>query len=124
MPRCRATKANGGACQGVATEPNGYCWAHAPENAEQRRRQASKAARAKPNREIKEIKALCKDLTQRVLAGELLPGPAAVANQLTNTRLRAVEAERRLRETEELEGRLEELERAAERRRGNGRWGA
>ena len=124
MPRCRATKANGRACRGAATEPNGYCWAHAPENAQQRRRQASKAARAKPNREIKQIKALCEDLTQRVLAGEVLPGPAAVANQLINTRLRAVEAQRKLRETEELERRLEELERAAERRRGGGRWGA
>jgi len=35
---------------------------------------------------------------------------AAVANQLINTRLRAVELERRIKETEELEERIVELE--------------
>jgi hypothetical protein len=37
-------------------------------------------------------------------------GQAAVANQLVNTRLRAIEQERKIRETEELEVRLEALE--------------
>jgi hypothetical protein len=46
-----------------------------------------------------------------VLSGELLPGPAAVANQLINTRLRAIEQERKNKETEELEARIEALER-------------
>jgi len=71
---------------------------------------ASKAARSKPNRELSSIKALLEDLTERVLSGELETGRAAVANQLTNTRLRAIEQERKLRELEELEGRLEALE--------------
>jgi hypothetical protein len=51
------------------------------------------------------------DLTERVLSGELQTGPAAVANQLVNTRLRAIEQERRIKETEELEERMEALER-------------
>ncbi len=71
---------------------------------------ASKAARAKPNREIRDVKAQLEDLTERVLAGDLPTGPAAVANQLINTRLRAIEIERKIRETEELETRLEALE--------------
>ena len=46
-------------------------------------------------------------------------------NQILNTRLRALEFERKIKETEELEERLEALERAAEKQRGGGkRWGA
>ena len=71
---------------------------------------ASKAARSKPNRELPSIKVLLEDLTERVLSGELATGQAAVANQLINTRLRAVELERKIRETEELAARLEALE--------------
>ncbi len=110
MARCGFIKASGERCKGTATGPHGLCWAHAPENAERRRRMASKAARAKPNRELRDVKALCEELTERVLAGDLLPGPAAVANQLINTRLRAIEQERKNKETEDLEARIEALE--------------
>jgi hypothetical protein len=61
---------------------------------------------------------LCEDLTNRVLAGDLLPGQADVANQLINTRLRAIEQERKNKETEDLESRIEALEGARE----GGRW--
>jgi methylphosphotriester-DNA--protein-cysteine methyltransferase len=54
-------------------------------------------------------------------AEPLEPGPAAVANQLINTRLRAIEQERKPRETEDLEARIEALERSQE---GGRRWGA
>jgi hypothetical protein len=110
MALCRATKASGDPCRAPATGPQGYCWAHDPANAEQRSRMASKAARSKPNREIPAIKALLEDLTERVLSGELPTGQAAVANQLVNTRLRAIEQERKMRELEELADRLEALE--------------
>jgi len=78
---------------------------------------ASKAARSKPNRELPSIKALLEDLTERVLSGELATGQAAVANQLINTRLRAIEAERKTKETEELATRLEALEEVLKGRR-------
>jgi hypothetical protein len=45
-----------------------------------------------------------------VLSGELQTGQAAVANQLVNTRLRAIEQERKIKEAEELETRIEALE--------------
>ncbi len=65
------------------------------------------------------VKGLLSDLTDRVLGAEgadpLQTGPASVANQLINTRLRAVELERKAREVDELEARLEELEAALER---------
>ena len=123
MGVCGATKANGEACKAPATGPHGlWCWAHAPENAEKRRRMASKAAKAKPNRELRDVKALCSDLTERVLSGELLPGPAAVANQFINTRLQAIEQERKAKETEDLEARIEALERNADKTGGKTTW--
>jgi hypothetical protein len=120
MVVCRATKASGDPCKAPATGSHGYCWAHDPANAEQRSRMASRAARSKPNRELPSIKALLEDLTERVLSGELPTGQAAVANQFVNTRLRAIEQERKSKETEELESRIEALERA--QARGTGRW--
>ncbi len=121
MDVCRATKANGEACRAPATGLHGYCWAHDPKNADQRRKMASRAARAKPSRELARLKAQLQDLTTDVLAGELETGRAAVANQLINTRLRAVELERKIKETDELEARLDALEQA---RGGGSRWGA
>jgi hypothetical protein len=50
-------------------------------------------------------------------------GPAAVANQLINTRLRAIEIGRKLKETEELEERISALERKEPSTRGGRRWG-
>ncbi len=121
MPVCRATKANGEPCTLPANGPQGLlCWAHNPANREKRRRMASKAARSKPSRELVGVKAQLQDLTQDVLAGELETGRAAVANQLINTRLRAIELERKIRELGELEDRIAALEQP----KGGGRqWG-
>jgi hypothetical protein len=111
MAVCRATKPNGEPCRAPATGAHGCCWAHDPANAEQRSRMASKAARSKPSRELSGLKAQLQVLTKDVLAGEIETGRAAVANQLINTRLRAIEVERRVREAEELEERLVAIER-------------
>src|SRR5215204_6098179 len=121
MARCAAVKANGERCRLDATGKQDTCWAHSPENSEKRRKRASRGGRAKANRELPQIKSLLDDLTDRVLSGELPTGPAAVANQLINTRLRAIELERKIREAEEIEERLSALE-ALARNRGRG-WG-
>jgi len=73
---------------------------------------ASKAARSKkPSRELAGLKAQLQDLTKDVLAGDLETGRTSVANQLINTHLRAIDVERRVKEAEELEERLEAIER-------------
>jgi len=126
MARCGFIKGSGERCKGAATGPHGLCWAHAPENAERRRKMASRAAKSKPNRELRDLKALLSDLTERVLGGEgveqLESGRAVVANQLINTRLRAIEQERKNRETEDLEARIEALERTHEQEKGARPW--
>jgi len=102
----------------------GLCWAHDPANAQKRRRGASRGGRAKANRELPTIKALLEDLTEQVLSGELDTRRAAVANQLINTRLRAIEVERKIREQGEIEERIASLEDLARNRgRGGSRWG-
>jgi|SRR5215212_6692995 len=124
MARCAAVKANGERCRLDATGQQGYCWAHDPANREKRRVRASRAGRAKASRELPELKTLLADLTDRVLAGELETGRAAVANQLLNTRLRTIELERKIREAEEIEERLSRLEEIAKAKPGGRRWGA
>jgi flagellar motility protein MotE (MotC chaperone) len=121
MALCRATKASGDPCKAPATGLHGYCWAHDPANREQRSRMASRAARSKPSREIAELKKQLKDLATGVLEGEVERGTAAVVNQIINTRARLLELERRIKETEELEGRIEALEQSQE---GGRQWGA
>src|SRR5215212_373800 len=118
MPRCAGTKRDGGRCATIVD--GSYCYQHDPERAEERRRNASRAALARHDPEIREIKNLLKDLYSGVLEGRVERAAAAVANQVANTRLRAIEVGRRIREADELEERLDELEGVledAERRR-------
>lgn len=122
--QCTAVKRNGEPCTLPANGPQGLCWAHDPANAEKRRRGASRGGRAKANRELPTIKALLEDLTDQVLAGDLETSKAAVANQLINTRLRAIEVERKIREAEEIEERLAALERSIRPRSQGGGWRA
>ena len=110
MRGCSAIKANGERCRGIAATGSDYCPAHDPTRAEERHRAASKAARARHDPEVRQIKASLKDLAAGVLDGSVERGAAAVANQVLNTLLRAIEVERRIREHDELEGRLDELE--------------
>jgi hypothetical protein len=100
MRKYGAIKANGERCGRIVGASQVYCYAH----------DTAKAGRSTPNVELKEIKAPIKDLTERVLSGRVETGPAAIANQLTNTHLRIIELERRWKETGELEGRMAALE--------------
>ncbi len=124
--KCPAITRGGEPCRGLVRAGNDYCPAHDPARSEDRRRVASKAGKSKSGRELIDIKALCQDLADRVLRGELETGRAAVANQLINTQLRALEVERKIRETEELEERISRLELqsgpSGARRRGGVRW--
>ena len=122
MHRCGGCKRDGTPCTVTVEPPQTYCWWHDPANAQERRRAASRGGKAKASPLVKELHDLLADLTERVVDGTLVPYRGAVAAQLINTRLRAVELERKIKETEEIAERLERLE----RNRGGGarRWGA
>ncbi len=86
--QCLATKANGEACKGPAMSREGYCWAHNPKNAERRRRQASRAGRAKPNKELQSVKARLSDLAEDVLEGRVETSVGTGTSQILNVYLR------------------------------------
>ena len=123
MGVCVGTKRNGTSCTVIVEPPKTHCWWHDPANASQRKRSASKGGRGRQSNELRDLKSLLVDLTDRVLSGELEKGKAAIANQLINTQLRAIELERKIREQEEVLQRLEALERRLDfgGRRG-GKW--
>jgi hypothetical protein len=114
---CTATKRDGDPCTLPSYGSDGLCWAHDPKNAERRRRGQSRGGKSKPSKELISIKQRLSVLADNVLEGSVDRGVAAVASQILNVYLRAIELERKIRETEELEERLAALE----RRRGK-RW--
>ena len=108
MSVCRATKASGEPCTLSANGAHGFCWAHAPENAEKRRRAASKAARSKGNREVVDLKEEIKAVIADVKAGDLDRNDAAVMIQGYRALKDFIELERRVKETDDLAAEIEE----------------
>jgi hypothetical protein len=79
--------------------------------AEERRRNASRAGRSRPSREICHLKSRLTDIAEGTLSGELDSRRAAVAVQAYNALIRALEQERRVKDTEEQEECLQQVER-------------
>jgi hypothetical protein len=127
VPRCGFVKENGSPCERIVKASERYCYSHDPERAEERRRAASRAGKSRPSKELAAVKTLVEDLTNRVIGEEdakpLSASAGAVAAQLINVRLRAIELERKIKETDELEARIEALEREP-REKGGNRWPA
>ncbi|BBL78759.1 hypothetical protein RxyAA322_06130 [Rubrobacter xylanophilus] len=75
---------------------------------------ASKAGRrggrGRTNKEIQDVKAHLLRLAKDVEEGRLDPKVGSIVSQILNVYLRGVETERKIKETEELEHRIEELE--------------
>ena len=110
MPRCAGFKPNGTPCERIVGASQSHCYSHDPERSEERHRAASKAARSKPSKEIQDIKQRLSGLADDVLDGGVDKGTGAVVSQILNVYLRAVGMELKIKEVEELEKRLEELE--------------
>jgi hypothetical protein len=127
LAKCTAITRGGERCRGVAIDSSGLCYAHHPDHAESRRRAARKGGhrggRGRPVVIASEVAEQVQDLSDRVLAGELSRSDAAVCGQLLNVKLRALEVGRKLREAEDLEQRLDELEALIAARR-ESPWGA
>jgi hypothetical protein len=118
MPRCAGIKRDGGRCTAIVTPSETHCYHHAPDRAEERKRNASRGGRSKGSgAEIADLKKQLRELAAGVLSGEVERGAGAVVNQILNTRARLIELERKIREQEELEMRLEALEEVLKTRR-------
>jgi hypothetical protein len=108
--RCAGIKRDGGRCTTVVKPPQTHCYQHDPARAGERRRNASRAAKSKPSRELAAIKTRLSKLADDVLEGRVDRGVGAVASQILNVYLRAISVETKLKEVEELEERIYALE--------------
>ena len=139
MARCAGSKPDGTPCERIVGASESHCYSHDPERSEERRRNASKAARSKPLSDLVMLKQKLVTLGDDVLAGKATRGDAAVAATCYGTAIKCVEAlvkvreleESRLVETglkvkeqEELIVRLEALEEVQQRGKAGGSRGA
>jgi hypothetical protein len=122
--QCPATTLKGGQCSGSVPEGKHWCWYHDPANSDKRRRAAARGGKGNRSKVSKDLHRLLDDLTEQVVSGELEPYPASVAGQLVGVRLRLLEYERRLKETDELEAKVAELADALERQQETRRYGS
>jgi hypothetical protein len=123
MPRCSGTKRDSGRCTAIVSGSQTYCYQHDPARQAERKRNASKAARSKPSRELQDIKRRLSELADDVLEERVERGIGAVASQVLNVYLRAVSVVLKAREQEEFEQRLEELEQALKQQGMGGGYG-
>ena len=114
MPRCAGFKPDDSPCERIVDDRSRYCYSHDPTRKEQRRRAASKAGKAKAalglGGELMEIKARLKGIADDVLSGNAARADASVVSQVLGVYLKAVSIELKVREQEEILGRLEEME--------------
>ncbi len=127
MALCSGHRADGGRCKAQATRSSSFCIGHDPDRVDDRRRRASKGGkrggRGRPQAELADIKRRLLELTDSVLDGEVDRGNAAVAGQLLNTLIRCCGLQLKVREVDELEARLEELESLLDRQKERGGYG-
>jgi|SRR5215217_4963556 len=124
VKKCDAIKQDGGRCERIVGQSQSYCYSHDPNRAEERRQAASKAAKAKnAGSELVEIKVHLKEIAEGVIEGTIQTGRGSVVSQIYGVLLRAIEQERKIKELEEFEERLEALEQAQQQKAGN-RWRA
>jgi hypothetical protein len=128
MALCSGIRADGGRCRAQAMRDSAYCIGHDPDQAEARRRRASKGGkrggRGRPTLELARLASRFEELADKVLSGEVERGVGAVVGQLLNGARACVRDGLAAREQEELIGRLEALEEALEQRKEERRYGA
>ena len=120
MSRFSAIKPNGERCKGRANKGSEWCWNHDPAHADAHRRHGSRGGkrggRGRPVAELARLGTRFEELADMVLRGKVDRADGAVAGQLLNGARACVRDGLKAREQEELEGRLEELERVLEQR--------
>jgi hypothetical protein len=117
MPQCAGIKRDGGRCTVVVGPSQTHCYQHDPARSHERKRNASRGGQSKGNQRLAKLDKQLEDLAADTVADKVERGVAAVVNQIINSRLWAIEIERKIREQEELETRLEALEDVLKARR-------
>jgi hypothetical protein len=110
MAVCCGIKRDGSRCTATVEPPQEYCWWHDPANADKRRRAASMGGKGGRSKEIRDLKRRISEVIDGVLEGSQDRGRAAVAIQGLNALRSTLELERKVRELDELEARIQALE--------------
>lgn len=129
MALCSGIRADGGRCRAQAMRNSEWCIGHDPDQADARRRRASKGGkrggRGRPTSELARLGARFEELADKVLTGEIERAAGAVAGQLLNGARACIRDALTAREQEELVARLEALEELqADNKKGGHRWRA
>ncbi len=127
MALCSGIKADGGRCRAQAMRGSEWCIGHDPDQADARRRRASKGGkrggRGRPSAELGRLGRRFEELADKVLTGEVERGVGAVAGQLLNGARACVRDRLVAHEQGELEERIAALE-GREPNGGGRRYGA
>ena len=111
MNHCAGTKRDGSPCTATVEPPQRYCWWHDPQNAERRRRAASRGGKSKANREVANLKAELRDLIAKVEDGALEPTRGNTMLRGYGVLIDLVKLERGIHLEDDLTARIQELER-------------
>jgi hypothetical protein len=118
MRKCSYTTRGGSPCSSAATGSNGGCFQHDPDFELARRRNARKGGQrggrgrtAPGTLDLARLQRRFETLADKVLSGEVDKGNGAVVAQLLNGARACVIGSAKIREVEEFEERLTELER-------------
>jgi hypothetical protein len=110
LAKCSAITNRGTRCRGIAVGTSGLCPAHDPAYKEQRLVGQKRGGKAKPLKEVQNVKIRLEKLAEDVLDEEVGKAEAATVNAILGTYLKALVVESQLREQATIEERIAELE--------------
>jgi hypothetical protein len=118
LAKCAGITQAGTACKGIPIDGSAWCYVHHPDHTSERRQHGSKGGkrggRGRPSAHLARLQESFEELADRVLAGDVERGAAAVAGQLLNGARACVRDGLAAREQEELIARMEAIEEALE----------
>src|SRR5215207_9507818 len=115
MPRCSGFKPDGTPCERIVSASQRFCYAHDPATAAARTRNASKAARSKPVREVKDLKDEVRGVIRAVREEGFDRNDAKVIFAGYTLIKDLLVLEREIRIDDELSAEIEELKREIDR---------
>jgi hypothetical protein len=114
LAKCSGITQAGTACKGIPIDGSQWCYVHHPDRADERKRHGSKGGRrggrGRPQAELSDLKRRISEVINAVLEGSQDRGRAAVAIQGFTALRSVLEQERKIKETEDLETRIQALE--------------